>query len=246
MHMLSDPKAVKLETNQLANIARYTVRAATTALIAAPGGDNAPFVTSVRVACRHDGAPIFQIHGDQTPEAGEVTVLYRNRRGGLVVGVQGALDSDPEDADQERYFRRQTGAETTDASLGLFALKVARAYVETDAGPVRWLEASDYLFGVTDATELAQSEAGIIEHVNGGHPDTIHAAVSHHGLGADDWVLIGCDPEGIDVARGRRIARVPLHKIVRSRKDFKYAMIEMRVTGGGPGIPDGAEAAAAD
>lgn len=245
MHMLSDPNAVKLETNQLAKLARYTARAATKALIAAPRDGGTPFVTSVRVACRHDGAPLLQLHGDQAPTDGQATVLFRNKRGALLVGVQGSLNADPEEADRARYFRRQTGAEAADSSLGLYALDVARAYVEAEDGSVRWLEASEYLFDASDATELAKSEASIIEHVNGGHPGSIHAVVSYHGLGADDWVLIGCDPEGIDVARGRRIARVTLNKIVRSREDFKYAMIEMRQIGGGTGMPEG-EAAAAE
>ena len=146
------------------------------------------------------------------------------------------------DADQARFFRRQTGAETGDASLELCALEVVRVSVEGDDGAVRELDAAGYLFDDSDAGDLAQAEAGIIEHVNGGHPDTIHAVVSHRGLGADDWVLIGVDPEGIDLARGSQLARVALNKVVKSREEFKYTMIELRAQGGGV-MPPAAEAA---
>jgi hypothetical protein len=243
MHMLSDPNAVKLPQNQLANLARITVRSATEGIIAITNDGKAPTVTRVRLACRHDGTPIFQLSSELIANGGKATLVIDNESAGTLVSIQGTLGGASNETDEARYFRRQTGDGTDDPSLGLAALTVGGAQVEADDGAVRDLETSEFLLDVSEAAELSKVEPGIIEHVNGGHPDTIHAAVSQLGIGTDDWIMIGCDPEGIDVARGDRIARVPLGKVAHNQEEFKYAMIDLRVRGGGPGMPQKSEAA---
>ena len=231
MHMLVNPAAVKLEPLQLARLARMTFRGATNALMVKAGPGAAPITSRVRTACCHDGAPLLQF--DKAGSSGPVTLLATNEIAGLSVGVQGSLVP-ADEYGVDRFFRRHTEAEATDASVSVFRLSVSGAYVETDDGDRRSVEA--FLIDLPSG-DLQEAEAGIVEHVNGGHPDTIHTIMSHRGLGADDWVMTGADPEGIDVARDRYSLRIAFDTPVHSREAFKKMMIALRAAGGGANPP---------
>jgi heme iron utilization protein len=236
MHMLVNPDAVKLEPQQLARLARMTLRSTTEAFLIQSVADAAPTTRRVRTACCHDGAPLLQF--DKAGSAEPVTLLAINETAGLSVGIQGSLLA-ADGHGVERFFRRHTEAEATDASVGVFRLSVSGVYVETDDGDHRPVE--NYLMELATG-DLQEAEAGIVEHVNGGHPDTIHAILSHRGLGADDWVMTGADPEGIDVARGWHTTRIAFDTPVHSRDAFKMMMIALRAAGGGAAPPKAAAA----
>ena len=237
MHMLADPTSVKLEAGQLKRIARLTVRAAskgTLVYAATP----APMAATVHTASCQDGAPLVQFGKKDPPDM--VTLVVRNEIAGLNAGLQGRLA--PADRHGiDRFFRRHTEAEAGDASLAVYRLSPEAVYVETGDREIRWLDGS-YLLPI-ETGDLADAEAGIVEHVNGGHPDTIHAIMSHRGFGADDWVMTGADPEGIDVAREGHTFRIAFDTPVYSREAFKKTMIALRAAGGGQAPPQQAAAA---
>lgn len=238
MHMLADPTAIKLEPHQLARIARMTARGASAGTLVYDDKP-APMATTVGTACCHDGAPLVQCSRANAPET--ATLVVCNEIAGLNVGIQGRLV--PADGHGiDRFFRRHTEPEAGDASLAVYRLTPEAVYVETGDREVRWLD-DTYLLPI-EAGDLAEAEAGIVEHVNGGHPDTIHAIMAHRGFGADDWVMTGADPEGIDVARGHHVFRIAFDKPVHSREAFKRTMVALRVAGGGQAVPPQQAAAA--
>ncbi len=236
MHMLVNPAAVKLEPQQVARLARITLRGTTEAFLIQNVPGAAPATRRVRTACCHDGSPLLQF--DKGGSSEPVTLLATNEVAGLSVGVQGSLIM-ADEQEVDRFFRRHTEAEATDASVSVFRLSVNSAYLETDDGNCRSVE--NYLMDLPTG-DLQEAEAGIVEHVNGGHPDTIHAILSHRGLGADDWVMTGADPEGIDVARGGHTMRIAFDTPVHSRETFKKTMIGLRAAGGGAEPPKAAAA----
>ncbi len=240
MHMLANPTAVKLEAGQLARLARMTVRGAAGALLIQADPKKALLATRVRAASCHDGAPLLQTAMDG--DGRQVTVLATNTVAAVSVGVQGVLTR-ANKYEVERFFRRHTEAEATDASVAVYRLDPSAVYVESDNGTVRWIDNGAYLLARSNDGDLEEAEAGIVEHVNGGHPDTIHAILSHRGVGADDWVMTGADPEGIDVAREAYTQRIAFDKPVHSRDEFKKTMIALRVAGGGVAVPPRAAAA---
>jgi hypothetical protein len=233
MHMLANPTEVKLDPEQVARLSRLTVRGATMGRLLRSEGNKAPLATRVRTACCHDGAPLVQFSKKETQKP--MTLLLENVAAGLSVGVQGMVAlADPQDI--ERFYRRHTDAEATDASLAVFRMDVQAVYAETDEGGVRWVDRDGYILNLEQG-DLAEAEAGSVEHVNGGHPDTIHAVLSHRGLGADDWVMTGADPEGIDVARGSHSMRIAFDTPVYSRETFKKMLIRLRAISTGTGKP---------
>lgn len=242
MHMLANPKAVSLEPSQLARLARTIMRASQRGILIRSVPHGSPVTSRVRVASKHDGAPILQFIKSDAENAGSCTLVVRGEMANAIVGIQGTL-SPIQGNDIDRFFRRHTEAEATDASLGIFQIEVSGCYIETGDERIRWIELSDFLFDVSSAGDLAAAEAGIVEHVNGGHPDSIHAIMSYRGLGAEDWVLTGVDPEGVDVSRESTVARVSFDHPVHSRDEFKKTMIALRTLGGGVAIPPQVNAA---
>lgn len=231
MHMLADRAAVKLEAPQVARLARTTVRSAQRAMLAIARGPAAPALRRVGLACRHDGAPLIVLH-EPVPGGTKAAVAIEGRGGRVLVTVQGTLKPWRDELDRSRFERRNPH-EHLDDCCQLHVIEVAAVTVESE-GHERSVAAGDYLFDASAAAPLKAAEPGIIEHINGGHPDAIYAVTSHRALGAEGWIVTGVDPEGIDIALDNSAERIVFERPVQSREDVKHTMIALRTAAGSP------------
>jgi heme iron utilization protein len=85
---------------------------------------------------------------------------------------------------------------------------VERAHLVGGFGKIRWLSAADLQARPADG--LAESEEGIVSHMNEDHADALQLYAGRLlGLAGEGWRMTGIDPEGIDLRRGGQVARLP-------------------------------------
>ena len=96
-----------------------------------------------------------------------------------------------------------------------------RAHLVGGFGKIRWLNAAE--LAVPVAAGLAESEDGIVRHMNEDHADAVQLyAGKLLGLAGSDWRMTGIDAEGIDLRQAGRVARLafdtPLSAASEARK----------------------------
>ena len=126
---------------------------------------------------------------------GRVTVLGHARR------------LDDKSALAPRYLRFHPQAEQYFAmhDFHFYRIEPARIRYIGGFGRIHWIEAAAYLSG---EGALAAQEAGILEHMNADHADSLRAYCRHaHRVEALDAVMVGIDPDGFDVRADDRLLR---------------------------------------
>jgi putative heme iron utilization protein len=90
-----------------------------------------------------------------------------------------------------------------------------------------------------DAQELIAAEEGILQHMNSDHADAISLLAARCLASSDDspaqdpqgmspsWRMIGCDPEGIDLASGPHALRVRFPSRVTTPDAVRQALVQM-------------------
>ena len=72
------------------------------------------------------------------------------------------------------------------------------------------LKASDLMTDLADAQEMVEIEESAVEHMNADHADAVRLyATKLLGEADGAWRVTGVDPDGLDLALGDRIARMP-------------------------------------
>jgi heme iron utilization protein len=72
------------------------------------------------------------------------------------------------------------------------------------------LKASDLMTDLADAQEMVEIEESAVEHMNSDHADAVRLyATKLLGEADGAWRVTGVDPDGLDLALGDRIARMP-------------------------------------
>jgi heme oxygenase (biliverdin-IX-beta and delta-forming) len=202
--------------------ARYMVRrvarAALGTLLATAEG--APYVSLANVATDHDGAPLLLLSdlADHTRNLAvdpRASLLFDDtgEREDLLAGERVTLQGRISRSDEPRHRRRYLARHPVAAmyadfkDFNFYRLAVERAHLVAGFGRIHWLAASALL--APPAPVLTAREADIVLHMNDDHPDALDAcAQGLLGLTGDGWRLTGVDPEGCDLRRGHRVARL--------------------------------------
>jgi putative heme iron utilization protein len=120
-----------------------------------------------------------------------------------------ALAGEAADAPAERYYRYFPAARAYAGThdFGFYALRAVRLRFIGGFGKIGWIEPAE----VDLANPLAAAEAGIVEHMNRDHADAVRAYCRHFfGRDARAAVLVGADPDGIDLLADGVSLRLPL------------------------------------
>lgn len=212
------------EQEQPAVRVRELLRRAESAALAtslARGGAAAPYASLVLTACDQQGRPLLLLsdladHSKNLAADPRLSLLVDGHRPdqepltGARVSVQGRCA--PGDGDPEllaRFLRRHPSAEVYAgfADFKLYRVEVESAHLVAGFGQIHWLSAEDGLC-IEAAPELAAAEADIVAHMNEDHADALDLiAGTLLGLDGSGWRLLGVDPEGFDLRRGRSLAR---------------------------------------
>lgn len=197
-------------------------RAALATALQAPGGGVFwPYASLVLVAVDHDLSPILLLsdlaeHTKAIEVESRVSLLFDGTGGldqpltGARVTLLGRIERTPDLRLAQRFLARHPDAEMYAGFKDFHFYRVApeRAHLVAGFGKIRWLEATELLPVV--APGLADSEAGIVSHMNEDHADALQLyAQKLLGLPGGDWRMTGIDAEGIDLRRAGQVARLP-------------------------------------
>ena len=197
--------------------------------------DNWPYPSLVQVALDLDGTPLLLLstladHTRNIAADPRVGLLFDGTAGlvqplaGARVSVLGRAERSEEPRHRARFLARHPGASVY-AGFGdfaVYAVSVERAHLVAGFGRVHWIDRADLLpFGVPAA--LADGEGDILAHMNADHAEAVglYATVLAKappgpepadpvgpGPEGSGWTMTGIDPDGCDLRRGGRVARV--------------------------------------
>lgn len=216
--MSSDP-AVKPAYIPLV-AARQLMRTARSAALATlDSATGHPFASLVTVATDPAGRPILllsrlALHTRNLLQDARVSLLIDDRSaslnedalGGSRLTLSGRIAAIPREEDAEmrrRFLARHPEAEgyAGFTDFDLYLLQPEIGHLVAGFGRINALGGADLLLDLSDAETLVEAEAEIIEHMNVDHrPAVLHYATMLLGLPAAEWRLVGCDPEGLDLA----------------------------------------------
>jgi putative heme iron utilization protein len=204
-----------------------------------------PFASVMPYALDENASPIFLISG----MAIHTQNALADPRASLLV-MQSGADADPlgspratllgtvtriDDASQairDTYLARHPSArywiDFTDFSF--FRMDVTEVYFVGGFGVMGWVAANDYASAAADP--LLDCAAGIIEHMNADHGESLRNITRHFAnLDAEEATMVSCDRLGFVVrartASGMKGARIAFPEPVESRDAARRVLVAM-------------------
>ncbi|MGZ7040495.1 MAG: HugZ family pyridoxamine 5'-phosphate oxidase [Thermoanaerobaculia bacterium] len=223
-----------LETESIGTLATQSVRH--------PGW---PFASVMPYALTNDGSPLFLI----SSMAIHTQNLLADPRASLLV-MQSGGDSDPlgsaratllgnvrriENASEDvgkAYLDRHPASQQWIgfSDFSFFQLEVTDIYFVGGFGVMGWVAREDYVAAAADP--LAESAAGIMEHMNRDHGDALREITRHFGgIDAEEATMVACDRLGFIIrartAKGTKGTRIAFPQEVRSPQEARKVLVAM-------------------
>jgi putative heme iron utilization protein len=203
-----------------------------------------PFSSLVNVATDADGSPII-LASQLSPHTANIEVdlrasvlLASTGKGDplshprlTVIGAFANIERDAPDAARvRRRFLSRHPKSRLYAGFGDFSfwrLRVASAHVNGGFARAADLKASDIITSLEGAAEIVEIEQSAVEHMNADHPDAVRLyATQLLGEGDGAWEVTGVDPDGLDLALGDRVARMPFAQRVTNALALRKTLAE--------------------
>jgi putative heme iron utilization protein len=186
-----------------------------------------PFASLVNIATDANGSPVILISRLATHTANveadpRASVLLAAAGKGdplahprlTVLGTFVNIARDARDAARvaRRFLSRHPKSQLYAgfADFSFWRLHVVSAHLNGGFARAADLAAGDILTRTDDAAGIVESEQSAVAHMNADHADAVRLYATRL-LGETDgaWAVTGIDPDGIDLALGDRIARLP-------------------------------------
>jgi len=233
------------ESSSIAHSARALIRMGATAALATQGAEDGPwpYVSLVTAACDFDATPILllsdlAVHSQNIAaddrvsllfsEGGEGDVLERGR-----VTVLGRAQKTEEPRHRARFLAKHPEADGYAGfkDFHFYKVAVARAHLVAGFGRIHWIDGAALLYG-GGASELAQAEGGIVEHMNADHADALKLYAERllnlpAAPAEDPWRMTGIDPEGFDLAAGALSGRLSFDTPVGDADAARAALVRL-------------------
>jgi putative heme iron utilization protein len=225
--------------------ARTVLRSAPTGAIGTLSEAGTPFTSLVTVATAVDGSPLLllsrlAVHTRNLDRDGRCSLLLVAPGGeggdplaGARLTVEGtAARIAPDTADcahaRGRFLARHPAAEgyAFFTDFGMFRIAVEKAHLVAGFGRIHTISGADLLAGPDLALAFADAEPSIVAHMNEDHADAV-ALYAARLLGQPEgaWKVVAADPDGLDLACGDRVARLPFRErqtaVMRVRGELK-------------------------
>ena len=224
-------------------IVKDLLRRAETAALATTlqrGGAQAPYASLVLMACDQGGAPLLLLsdladHSKNIAADPRVSLLLDGHGPeeepltGARASVQGRAAVVRDAALLDRFVARHPTAATY-AGFGdfrLYRVEPEAAHLVAGFGRIHWLEGGELEIEAGPAA-LAAAEGDIIAHMNQDHADALDLIAGRVlGLDGEGWQLVGVDPEGFDLRRGRKLDRGRFEKSVRDAESCRVELVRL-------------------
>lgn len=204
-----------------------------------------PFGSLVNVASDSDGSPLILVsrlstHTANLEKDGRASVLLAVASKGdplahprlTVLGrfVQIAPDQPDEPRLRRRFLARHPKAELyagfTD--FAFWRLLIASAHLNAGFARAADLAAADVITNISDAEDLIEAEASAIAHMNEDHAEAVQLYATKL-LGAQEglWRVTGLDPDGLDLAHGDTLLRLPFRERVTTARQLREVLADL-------------------
>jgi putative heme iron utilization protein len=195
----------------------------------------------VLVATEADGAPVLLIsrlavHTRNVEKDPRVTLLFdgtgeeADPLSGPRVTLRGTLHKTDKPTALRRFLARHPSAEgyAGFADFSTYAMHVTGAHFIGGFGRIVDVGRKDLLVPVDAAAALLEAEADILAHMNSDHADAVGLYAGRlAGCEGEGWRMSGIDPEGFDLIRGPKTARVLFDTPLRTPGDARKALAEL-------------------
>ena len=237
-----------LAKSSAAELARDLVRTAwkgTLATVARSGGH--PYGSLVAIAAEPDGTPLMLLselaeHTKNMLADQRASILFDGTAAGPSaltgphVSVVGRIEVTASDVARRRFLARHSDASgfIGFADFKLYALRIEWAHLVAGFGRIVRLDAAEMLVETADAADLIEAEPGVLQHMNDDHSDALALmglqarTAERPARGAPDaWRMVGCDPDGFDLAAGASARRLAFPYRVTTPDAVRRALVEM-------------------
>ncbi len=204
-----------------------------------------PFASLVNVATDVDGAPLILISRLSTHTAnlevdGRASLLLAATGKGdplahprltlLGTFVQLGRDHGDEPRARRRFLARHPKSELYAgfADFSFWRLDSVSAHLNGGFARAADLTAADVLTDIVGADDLIAAEAGAVTHMNDDHADAVRLYATKL-LGGEDgpWRLTGLDPDGLDLALGDVILRLPFAHRIATAEQLRKTVVDL-------------------
>jgi putative heme iron utilization protein len=199
-----------------------------------------PYVSLALVAVDHDLSPILLLsdlaeHSKAIAADPRISLLFDGTAGleqpltGARVSLLGRIAETRDERLKRRFLARHPDAAMYAGFKDFRFYKVTpeRAHLVAGFGKIRWVEATG-LLAVPPLPELADSEAGIVRHMNEDHSDAVQLyAGKLLGLSGSNWTMTGIDAEGIDLRQAGQVARLTFDSPLAAADQARKALVSL-------------------
>ena len=222
---------------------RYLIRSLDRATLASKmqASDGEPYASLVMCACDHNAAPLvflsdLAVHTFNLREDNRCSLLFDGTYGltdplmGKRISLQGTatIINDPPSLD--RYTARHPGSEMYKQfkDFNLFKVEIERVHLVAGFGRIHWVDGKEVIYDASNACDLCDAEANIVDHMNEHHSDAVnlYAAkiANKKGVG---WRMSGIDPEGFDLRLGADVCRCEFTNPITNAEEARMALVAL-------------------
>lgn len=227
-------------------LAKRLMRTARSGALATNDAENGmPFASLVQVGTDLDGSPIIltsqlSVHTKLMEADPRCSLLLSSiGKGDPLAHPRLTLQATAERLDREmdeaksirrRYLLQHPKAElyVDFPDFSFWRLKIASGSLNGGFGRAYRMTVDDLLTDMSEFFDFYDFEAGAIEHMNAEHSDAVVLyATQLCGARGGGWHLIGIDPEGIQMAMGDEILRLPFPKLLTGPHEVRPMLIRL-------------------
>jgi heme iron utilization protein len=208
-----------------------------------------PFGSLVNVATDSDGSPLILVSRLSThtanleadsrasvllAAAGKGDPLAHPRLTVLGRFVQIAREHPDEPRLRRRFLARHPKAELYAgfADFAFWRLLIVSAHLNAGFARAADLAAADVITNISDVEDLIEAEASAIAHMNEDHAEAVRLyATKLLGAQSGDqegsWRVTGLDPDGLDLAQGDTLLRLPFRERVTTARQLREVLADL-------------------
>jgi putative heme iron utilization protein len=205
-----------------------------------PAGDGPwPYTSLVLVAVDHDLSPILLLsdlaeHAKAIAADPRVSLLFDGTAGleqpltGPRVTLVGRAHRVDDNRLGRRFLSRHPDAEmyASFKDFHFYRIAIERAHLVAGFGKIRWLAADELTPASADG--LAESEAGIVSHMNEDHADALQLYANKLlGLAGGGWRMTGIDAEGVDLRQAGQVARLAFDAPLKAAPEARKVLVAL-------------------